>query len=173
MRETKQTEKETMPKQQRGITVEIPGYQKLQMRYLILDYNGTIALDGALQKGVAERLQQLSEQLEIYIVTADTHGTVRKLCQQLPVQIHTFPTSEAAEEKRKIVETLGADHCVCIGNGRNDLEMCQIAGLSVAVMGEEGMCGKLGAKADICVRNITDGLDLLLYTKRLIATLRG
>ena len=94
MRETKQAEKETMPKQQREITVEIPGYQKLQMRYLILDYNGTIALDGTLQKGVAERLQQLSEQLEIYIVTADTHGTVRKLCQQLPVQIHTFPTSE-------------------------------------------------------------------------------
>ena len=83
MRETKQAEKETMPKQQRGITVEIPGYQKLQMRYLILDYNGTIALDGTLQKGVAERLQQLSEQLKIYIVTADTHGTVRKLCQQL------------------------------------------------------------------------------------------
>lgn len=117
MRETKQAEKETMPKQQREITVEIPGYQKLKMRYLILDYNGTIALDGTLQKGVAERLQQLSEQLEIYIVTADTHGTVRKLCQQLPVQIHTFPTSEAAEEKRKIVETLGADYCVCIGNG--------------------------------------------------------
>lgn len=52
MRETKQAEKETMPKQQRGITVEIPGYQKLQMRYLILDYNGTIALDGTLQKGL-------------------------------------------------------------------------------------------------------------------------
>ena len=134
MRETKQAEKETMPKQQREITVEIPGYQKLKMRYLILDYNGTIALDGTLQKGVAERLQQLSEQLEIYIVTADTHGTVRKLCQQLPVQIHTFPTSEAAEEKRKIVETLGADYCVCIGNGRNDLEMCQIAGLSVLTL---------------------------------------
>lgn len=64
MRETKQAEKETMPKQQREITVEIPGYQKLQIRYLILDYNGTIALDGTLQKGVAERLQQLSEQLE-------------------------------------------------------------------------------------------------------------
>ena len=32
MRETKQAETETMPKQQREITVEIPGYQKLQMR---------------------------------------------------------------------------------------------------------------------------------------------
>lgn len=106
MRETKQAEKETMPKQQRGITVEIPGYQKLQLRYLILDYNGTIALDGTLQKGIAERLQQLSEQLEIYIVTADTHGTVRKLCQQLPVQIHTFPTSEAAEESERLWKRL-------------------------------------------------------------------
>lgn len=46
MRETKQAEKETMPKQQREITVEIPGYQKLKMRYLILDYNGTIAKRG-------------------------------------------------------------------------------------------------------------------------------
>lgn len=71
------------------------------------------------------------------------------------------------------METFGADHCVCIGNGRNDLEMCRIAGLSIAVMGEEGMYGRLGAKSDICVRNIMDGLDLLLHTKRLIATLRG
>lgn len=167
-------EKKVQQKQKRqGITVEIPGYQKLQLQYLILDYNGTIALDGKLQEGVAECLKQLSDQLEIYIVTADTHGTVRRLCQGLPVQIYTFPTEKAAEEKRKIVEMLGADRCICAGNGRNDLEMCRIAGLSVAVMEQEGMYGRLGAEADICVRSITEGLDLILNEKRLIATLRG
>lgn len=77
-----QAEKKAQQKQKgQGITVEIPGYQKLQLQYLILDYNGTIALDGRLQEGVAERLKQISEKLEICIVTADTHGTVRKLCQ--------------------------------------------------------------------------------------------
>lgn len=157
----------------RGITVEIPGYRKLQLQYLILDYNGTIALDGALQQGVAERLTQIGKSLEIYIVTADTHGTVRERCAGLPVSIYTFPTKDAAKEKEKIVEKLGAERCICIGNGRNDMAMCRIAGLSVAVMEQEGMYGKLGAEADICVRSIADGLDLILNEKRLIATLRG
>ena len=109
----------------------------------------------------------------IYVVTADTHGNAGAECASLPVEIRTFPSADAARAKEEIVEKLGAGRCVCVGNGRNDVLMCRIAGLSVAVMDMEGMYGGLAAEADVCVRSMQEGMDLLMNEKRLIATLRG
>lgn len=153
--------------------IDIPDYKTLELRYLVLDYNGTIAVDGVIPDAVKERLVKLSKELEIYVLTADTHGTARQMCEGLPLKIHTFPTSGALKEKLAVVEELGADRCAAIGNGRNDKLMCRASALSIAVMEREGMCGGLPGEADVCVRSIEDALDLLIYKKRLIATLRG
>ena len=42
------------------ISVSIPGWKILQLSHLLLDYNGTIAFDGRLIDGVAERLTALA-----------------------------------------------------------------------------------------------------------------
>ena len=34
--------------------IEIPGYLTLDLKYLVLDYNGTIALDGTIPDTVKE-----------------------------------------------------------------------------------------------------------------------
>ena len=83
--------------------IEIPGYETLELDTLLLDYNGTVAVDGKIPDSVRERL----------------------------------------------------------------------AALSIAILDTEGMYAGLLAKSDVCVRTIEDGLDLLLYPKRLIADLRG
>lgn len=153
--------------------VDIPGYQVLDLRYLVLDYNGTIAVDGQIPEYMREGLKKLAEKFRIYVVTADTHGTAKVQCAELPVQICTFPSPDAAHAKQKIVEQLDSEKCVCMGNGRNDVPMCRIAGLSIAVMDREGMYGGLLNEADICVRSMKEGLELLMNEKRLIATLRG
>ena len=153
--------------------IEIPGYKTLDLRYLVLDYNGTIAEDGMISDSVKERLVKLSEQFEIYVLTADTHGTAKNMCEGLPLQIMTFPSDSAMHEKVRIVKSLGAEYAVTMGNGRNDILMSQEAELSVSILGREGVCSKLIAETDVSVRSIEDGLDLLLKPKRLIATLRG
>ncbi|EOS71260.1 HAD ATPase, P-type, family IC [Lachnospiraceae bacterium MD308] len=155
------------------LKIEIPNYKTLELEYLVLDYNGTIALDGEIRDSVRERLITLSKELEIYVLTADTHGTAKKMCEGLPLKIQTFPTDGALDEKLAVVEGLGEDRCIAIGNGRNDKLMCRASALAIAVMEQEGMCGRLLGEADVCTRNIEDALDLLLRPKRLIATLRG
>jgi soluble P-type ATPase len=57
------------------IKIEIPGYGNQELMNLMLDLNGTLAVDGELINGVKERLNNLSELLDIYVVTADTFGT--------------------------------------------------------------------------------------------------
>ena len=153
--------------------IEIPGYKVLDLQYLVLDYNGTIALDGEVQETVKERLHKLSKELKIYVLTADTHGTAAKMCEGLPLEIMTFPSEAAMYEKQRILRSLGVKNCCAIGNGRNDILMCQEAALSIAVIEKEGACSRLLRETDITVTSIEDALDLLLLPKRIIASLRG
>ena len=55
--------------------IEIPGYKTLDLKYLLLDYNGTIALDGHLSAKTKELIQEAAEIFEVFVLTADTHGT--------------------------------------------------------------------------------------------------
>ena len=57
-----------------GIELSIPGWKDLNLRHLVLDVNGTIALDGRLLDGVSVRIRQLGELLQVHLLTADTHG---------------------------------------------------------------------------------------------------
>ena len=51
-------------------TFEIPGYETLTLKHLVLDYNGTLAVDGNLQDGVQRCLEALSKDLEIHVITS-------------------------------------------------------------------------------------------------------
>ena len=153
------------------LTISIPGRGELTLEHLLLDYNGTIAEDGALAEGVAERLEALSQLLAIHVVTADTHGAAAGACAGLPVEVLTYPTAGVGAIKGEVAKRLG-EGVVCVGNGFNDLLMAEACALSVCVIGREGCCGALLGKSDVVVTSIADGLDLLLKPDRLRATLR-
>lgn len=153
--------------------IEIPGYKTLDLNYLLLDYNGTIAVDGHISPTVKERIKKIAKYLEIFVLTADTHGTAAAECEGLPVTLKTFPTDDAMHSKLEILSSLNPEKCCAIGNGRNDVLMCSEAALAVCILGEEGCYGKLMEHTDITVKSIEDALELLLKEKRLIATLRG
>jgi len=153
------------------IQIEIPGRETMEIRHVVLDYNGTIAVDGVLLEDVRERMARLKELAPVYVLTADTYGTVRAQCEDLGIEVMTFPRSGAAVCKEEIVRKLGGG-VACFGNGYNDIQMFDAAELAVAVLGGEGMCAALLTHADVLVRSIADGLDLLLKPDRLRADLR-
>ena len=153
------------------LTIDIPGREPLTLSHLILDYNGTIALDGEIIPDIIPRLEQLSRDLSISVITADTHGTAAKKCEGLPLQVLTFPTTEAGRIKAEQAQKLSGG-VVCIGNGYNDIPMSDVCDLSICVMGAEGCCAALLLHADVAVTSIADALDLLLFPGRLRATLR-
>ncbi len=153
------------------LKIQIPGREELTLSHLILDYNGTIAEDGELIPGIGPRLEALSGDLRIYVITADTHGTAAQKCQGLPLQVLTFPTTEVGKIKAEEAGKL-AGGVVCIGNGFNDIGMSDVCDLSICVIGSEGCCGALLLHADVVVTSILDALDLLLKPGRLRATLR-
>ncbi len=57
---------------------EIPGRGDIEIENIVFDYNGTIAVDGKILAGVKGLLLELRKYVNIYILTADTYGTVKK-----------------------------------------------------------------------------------------------
>jgi soluble P-type ATPase len=155
------------------IAVAVPGFGTLELRFLVLDYNGTLAVDGKLLPGVREALAALADDIEIHVITADTFGLAGIELAGLPVNLTIVPEAEQADAKLAHIERLGAESVFAIGNGRNDRKMLAAAAVGVALVQGEGASAETIAEADIVAPGVVAALELLRYPKRLIATLRS
>ena len=153
------------------IHIEIPGRDDLRIEHILLDYNGTIAVDGALAPGVADSIKALAQQAHVAVLTADTYGSVHAQCDPLQVEVVTFPRAGAAAFKQEYARGLEGQ-IACIGNGFNDVGMLDQADLAIAILDGEGAYAGLIAHADVLARSANEGLELLLKPDRLRATLR-
>ncbi|MEW6673856.1 MAG: ATPase P [Thermodesulfobacteriota bacterium] len=155
------------------IEISIPGRGKLQCRYLVLDYNGTLAVDGRLIDGVGEALRRLSDMVEIHVLTADTFGKARSGLAGIDCRLSILPKDRQDTGKRDYITALGAEGCVCVGNGRNDRLMLKEASLGIAVIQAEGAAADTLLAADVVCSDIVSALELLSNPLRLVATLRS
>lgn len=154
------------------INISIPGWGNIEIENLVLDLNGTIATDGKIPLEVKEKINSLSNQVKIYILTVDTQGTASEESSDMDVELLKVSGEDSSEVKLKVVESLDPSRTVAIGNGSNDHLILKEAALGVAVLGEEGISASAIKNADVIVKNISDALDLFLKPRRLIATLR-
>ena len=135
------------------IHIDIPGRPPLRLATALVDFNGTLARDGRLIDGVAERLRALSASLDVRVVTGDTTGTAHGELAGLPVGIDIMPRDDQEHAKRAVIEQLDP-------------------GATIAVVGPEGCALDVLLHADVACGSIVDALDLLLVPRRLVATLR-
>jgi len=154
------------------LEIAVPGAQSLRFDHLVADFNGTLAIDGVLISGVAEALRSLSARLEIHVITADTFGTARQAVAGIACTTTVLSPGDQDSAKLGYVERLGAAHCVCIGNGRNDRSMLAAAGLGIAVLQGEGAAVETLLAAKVAAPDIGAALGLLINPARLVATLR-
>ena len=154
------------------VNITIPHYKRLQLRHVVLDYNGTIAKDGQLKDAARSRLEALSETYKVHVITSDTFGTVKQQLKDFDLTVKVLNSDNHTLEKATYVNELDSTFCVTVGNGNNDAEMLKCAVLGIALVGDEGCCTRTLISSDIVCNKIEDALDLLLNEKRLIATLR-
>lgn len=154
------------------IELTIPGRGDLNIEYLVMDVNGTLALDGVLLEGVSKRIGALRDRLEIHLLTADTHGRQAVIAQLLNLEAVRIRAGREAEQKAEYVRSLGAERVVAIGQGANDALMLREAALGLCVMSIEGLATETLAAADLLMPDILSALDLFEKPLRLIASLR-
>src|SRR5512137_378603 len=113
------------------IELEIPGTGSLRLQHLVLDVNGTLAVDGDLLDGIARRLATLRDRLEIHLITADTHGRQAVIDRQLNLRAVRLKAGDESAQKAEFVRSLGAEATAAIGQGANDAGMLQAACLGI------------------------------------------
>jgi P-type E1-E2 ATPase len=155
------------------IRLDIPGWGTSELKHLVLDLNGTLAMDGSLIPGVDSRVRSLSSHLTVHLATADTHGRAEDMSRALGVQLVRITPNDEARQKEALVERLGSGQVVAIGNGANDARMLQVAALGIAVLGREGLATSALRSADLVAGGVEDALDMLRLPQRLVATLRS
>ena len=152
--------------------LNIQNFGKINIKYLVFDYNGTLAVDGNLIKDIDKYLVKFSKEFEIYVITSDTNGSAAKNLKNLPVKLKVLDSNNHTKEKEDFIKSLDSSKVIAIGNGNNDSFMLKEAKIGVCVIQEEGASAKALINSDIVLKNIYDFFDLLSNPKRLIATLR-
>ncbi len=152
--------------------IDISGWGNFDIENIVIDLNGTIATNGKVPLDVKEKINSLSGQAKIYILTADTQGTADKEISGMSAELIKVSGEDSKQGKLDFLKALDLEATVTIGNGSNDQLILKEAALGIAVLGDEGVSVSAIKSADIVVKNIQNAFDLLLKPKRLIATLR-
>ena len=150
------------------MTIDIPGRGILRWDTVVLDFNGTLALDGKVSLSVEALLHDLARQYETILATADTFGTAPYFARRLGIRLEVV---HSGLDKEALVTGLPGG-VAAIGNGANDQKMFRAADLAIGIIGTEGASVKSMLDADIWVVSAEQALELLLHPYRLVATLR-
>ena len=153
-------------------TISIPGREKVSIEHIILDYHGTLAIDGKMIDGVKEKLVQLSQSFHIHVITADTFGACGEQLQGLNCSIQILEADNQSKQKESYLKEVCKKNIIAIGNGANDSLMLKCADIGIALIQQEGVAIETLLSSDIVCNHIHDALDLMTNPKRLIATMR-
>jgi P-type E1-E2 ATPase len=154
------------------IKFNVPGVGEYELEHLVMDVNGTLAVDGQLMDGVAEKIASLRNRLTIHLLTADTHGKQAVIDRQLDLTAVRIAAGNEAAQKAEYVRKLGSEKVAAIGQGANDAEMLMAAHLGICVMSVEGVAKDTLFAADLIAPDILSALELFEKPLRIVASLR-
>ena len=154
------------------IELNIPGRGTLRLNHLVTDVNGTLAVDGQLIEGVAEKIEALKDRLTIHMLTADTHGKQVSIDKQLNLTAVRIQPGDESQQKTDYIRGLGAESVIALGQGANDAGMLKEAVVGICVLSLEGTAGESLFAADLVTPDVNTALDLLAKPMRMVASLR-
>lgn len=76
------------------IYIDIPQRGLLELHHAVFPINGTLAVDGKPLQNVAASLKSLAALLSIHLLTAGTHGNLKRLEETLGFPLHIICNGE-------------------------------------------------------------------------------
>jgi len=153
------------------IHIQRPGQDPLEFDSLFVDFEGTLAYDGRVHPKAKDKINLLSKRLRIFIFTKGEKERLEEILRRVKAEVIYMAEGEAAQKKIEFLRQVGPIRSVAIGNGLDDVQMIEEAGLGICVIGKEGASGEAVKKADLVVLSILDAFDFLLKPLRQKATL--
>ena len=170
------------------ISIERPGQNNLEIEFILIDFEGTLASDRRVHPKAKDKINLLSKRTKIYILVnsptppfnkggkggvlaKEKKEWVEEKLTKVKAEITYLTEGEASQTKLDLLRRLGAMRCVAIGNGVDDVPMIEEAGFGICIFSKEGTLSEAMKKADVVFMDILDALDFLLKPLRQKATL--
>ena len=177
------------------ISIERPGLNPLEIEYILLDFDGTLAIDRRVHPKAKDKINLLSKRVKIYVfvnpptipnnkVNPPTppfnkggkggilaKELIKERLRKVKAEIIYLVEGDASRSKLDLLRQLGPTRCAAIGNGMDDAILIQQAGIGICIIGKEGSSGEAVTNADLVFTDILDALDFLLKPLRQKATL--
>jgi soluble P-type ATPase len=153
------------------ISIQRPGQSNLEIDFILLDFEGTLASDRRVHPKTKDKINLLSKRTKIYILTKGEKEGVEEVLKKVKAEIVYLDEGKSSQQKLDLLRQLGVSRTVAIGNGVDDAPMMEEADFSLCVIGKEGTSSETMDKAEVVFMNILDALDFLLKPLRQKATL--
>ncbi|MHA1607534.1 MAG: HAD family hydrolase [Candidatus Freyarchaeota archaeon] len=156
------------------IVFSIPGVGDVRVENVVFDLNGTLSMNGVVPPEVQSKVRQLSKTVNVVLLSSDTRGNLAEVGEMLGARWKRVSGQALPEdvEKEKVVEELGAENTIAVGNGRNDALMLKKAKIGIVVIGEEGASSTAIMNADIVVTSPLQAIEMILDPQKIVATMR-
>jgi len=152
--------------------IDIPNVGSYSIENIVFDFNGTLAKDGKVPPRVYRQILGLAQDFNVFIITADTFGTVEEIFNGTDVKIEIVSKDNGTLDKKHLIESLDSEETIALGNGSNDVLMLKESAISIAVLGQEGLSIEALKNSDLIIKNINDFFEMMKEPKKLVATLR-
>lgn len=143
--------------------------EEINIKNIIFDFNGTIANNGKVSNETLKKMSELTKKFNVYILTADTFGTVEKIFDDTSIKVLII---DEKKDKEYFLKEIGFENTISLGNGQNDLRLISKSKIGIGVLGNEGIFSKLILESDIIIKNIFHFFKMIDNPKKLVATLR-
>ena len=148
------------------ISIQRPGMESLDIHFVLIDFEGTLAMDGRVHPKAKDKVNLLSKRVTITILTKSNREKVEETLRKMRAEILYVTEGDSSRQKLNALQRLGAHQTAVIGNGLDDVRILEQAGLGMCVIGKEGASAEAMAKADLVVTHVLDALDFLLKPLR-------
>ena len=153
------------------IPIERPGLDPLEIESILLDFDGTLAIDRRVHPKTKDKINLLSKRTHIYVLTTQKKELIEERLRKVKAEIIYLAEGDSSKRKLDLLRQFGPSRCVAIGNGVDDAAMIEEAGIGICVIGKEGVSGEAMKNADLVFADILHALDFLLKPLRQKATL--
>ncbi len=153
------------------ISIQRSGMESLEIQSVLIDLEGTLAIDRRVHPKSKDKVNLLSKRATIYILARGNTENAEKILKKMKVEILFVTEKDSSQQKLNLLQRLGPHQTAVIGNGLDDVRVMEQAGLGMCVIGKEGSCAEAMAKADLVFTDVLDALDFLLKPLRQRATL--
>ncbi len=153
------------------ITIDRPGKEPLELEYVLIDFEGTLASDRRVHPKAKDKINLLSKRASVLIFVKGEREVVEEALKKVKAEIIYLSEGQSSARKLERLRQSGEHRTVAIGNGADDASFLEKAGLGICVVGKEGASGEALRNSDLVFTSVLDALDFLLKPLRQKATL--